>query len=187
MKGRAAAKRALACEAGAWATVPVMLMPIPHWLYSVLDWGSGAVTLGSSVTLVTVMMWNLFGPREPEAVPPAPEPRRPRACECRREQEGTTIGVLADGGFVTVPADSTAGWLALRRAAQAGTLSVNGLRYLGPPPVTTGPQVTAYTRQAFTCGSCGTGTAWCYLDHGRWSTPQHVHECGECVQERTQR
>lgn len=81
MKGRAAMKRAVACEAGAWASVPVQLMPIPHWLYSALDWGSGAVALLSFAAMIVIVMWNFFGPGEEPEPAAAPEARVPRACE----------------------------------------------------------------------------------------------------------
>lgn len=78
MKGRAALKVAAKGQAGAWATVPLMLLPVPHWLYSALDWGGGLTALASLLTVIVVLTWNVFGSRE-EAGPA--QGRRPRPGE----------------------------------------------------------------------------------------------------------
>jgi hypothetical protein len=67
VRGRATLRTALAGQAGAWATVPVMVLPVPRWLYSALDWGGDVTALASLVTIFVVIVWNIAWPREPEA------------------------------------------------------------------------------------------------------------------------
>ena len=80
---------------------------------------------------------------------------------------------------------------AIRRALEAGTLSVNGvrytgLRYLGPPAVHTPARgtslLTAPDGHAW-CDGCGTRTVECGLDHGDWRVPEHRHICERCVRQ----
>jgi hypothetical protein len=133
VKGRAALRTALRAQAAAWFMVPLALLPEPRWFYLALHWGGSVTGLTSTLTIGVILLWNMLGSREDEA------PALPACCQ------------KAAG-----PSPAQAARM-IREARAAGTLSVNGLRYLGPPPVETGPHkvLRAPLVTKSECDECG--------------------------------
>lgn len=165
------------------------LLPLPYWPWEVVNWGSLAVTVGG---LAALTVWTSFN--VPELVrrvsrEPRCEPTTARRPRLSRDSFRMPVGMDEDGRTVYSSLHGTAA-PAVRRAAQNGTLSLNGYRYLGPPPgpygfegpyevregvrVPAGPAGLRITKSA--CDSCGTptGTAWC--------EPGTVYLCRRCSQ-----
>lgn len=168
MRGRAMLRPLFRAQAAAWASAPLLWLPLPHWAWTVLNDAGGALFFTSGAGFVVVLMWNLLHPdREPRLISRRHVRLRP---EEELEFRANLARALASGAVTPAYADflelHRAGWDpsgrhserfrenhpgrtwqdAIREAQRAGTFSLNGvrqpgttLRYQGPPPVYTPP------------------------------------------------
>jgi hypothetical protein len=166
--GRTGAKWALTSYLAAFAS----LLPLGAAVQDVIAWATLSVLLAACGALAVWAALNVpAGARallgaEKRTVPEPPQGMMVIGMDERRRAV-----------YVAVPGSSA---LTVQRAIARGTFSVNGYRYLGPPPVTTGPQ--PLPGGYVWCDWCHAGTVWCHLDHARVKTvPAHAHRCGECA------
>lgn len=177
MKGRALARRAQAGITAGFAFGLLLLLPLPGPVLSIFHVASQVLLVMSGLTLIGLGAWNL-------AVPPerAQAPLRPA------RRHGTDLGRPAYQEVI-------------RRAAAAGTLSVNGARYpgttrlSGPGSMTSEPACEVINgirprapgdilppggaarvvkSECDACGEEPLDTAWC--------APGAAHLCAQCLQ-----
>lgn len=195
MKCRTLGRVAWRGMALSWLAAWISYLPLPAWLSDAVNYGTLAVFTMSVMTLCVWAAWNIA------AFAPALLDREAEPKVERHGRDGElVIGQRADGSYVRAyySASGADAMMSLRRAYAAGTVSVNGRRYVGPPPWTTvttqavfevrgGVRLIRETRiteqrmlpsgprvSKSECDLCGTpmDVAWCSP-----STPYFCHEC----------
>lgn len=154
MRGRAMLRPLFGAQAAAWASAPLLWLPLPHWTWTVLNDAGGTVFFTSSAGFIVVLMWNLLHPdREPRLIS--------RQHVRLRPEEEFRANLARASRTVTRP--RTGRWEnAVREAQRAGTFSLNGvrqrgttLRYPGPPAIYTPPAGYRLPHDGPVCGGCG--------------------------------
>jgi ABC-type nickel/cobalt efflux system permease component RcnA len=166
----------------------------------VLEAVTDALITMTALTLSVAAAWNLYSWLEESQEKRRAERAafREPCCPVRQDEGFTVAGIDERRKPVYVPVHSS-GAAMVQRAVMRGTFSMNGYRYLGPPPVVRATEVTyevragvrmitgmriteermlpSGERHSSVCDACGSHLAFCSVPPGI----PHTHICDECV------